>query len=1054
MCAKPVMCSVMRFYLQTVVSCRPQSSKDGARKTWDDQLWLFGRNADHETVSVCVRNFSPSILVNIDGWEQHEIDALVDNLNNGCRKFDRQPDTVVNTSEERLQNLVGFDNDRKIRYLRIHYRNPSALGRHANPRFGYDASGMYKVLDMTQNLSPRLNAVNLEVLHDDWSWEHQFLFSNQVSINSWVDVDVSRMLATPVTNKSTVSNLESSLDWQRGCIRPSGEAGEHVMLNAAVSIRVFRSNPNVSASFDNKQHVVTTIATKFYWTGAAEKGGPESVCFTAGRPTDQHSGDNTVICRDEKEMFAKWFELLAVRDPDNFLLATDTYNEIVAFLASRAPNNVNLTRFTWTNPEARRGGNSKVYVRTWGRGVFDIKGYLQKEYVSPPLSAYTLEGASEHKEFYTGVVPEAFKTRDPRNVKDYIRLAEGRARMCEECIAEVDVMYTIETNRNAMLAMYEVCAQTGTELTKVVSGGQVQRVWNKFCQQGTARGFAMNKARLAEPCLIVKQSVANSFVDPPDLPNISMRTRMGEPEAMCRPSITFDQRKADKAAAKKRKRDAPAGASLAGFFGNPSKRKAAEVEDDEDDDDELKDSVKDVEADFGNDGTFTGGYVHKPMAGFYTKPYERTATLDFASLYPSIIMGYLLCYSSLLYRDYKWIVDEPERGRKFLAEKGWSLIFVPIGPGICCVYVTGMRAVVDASKKTWEYAGGPNTLMPATIRQLVDQRKKVKRMMKNATGFLAAVYNSQQLGCKVLQNAMYGFLGARRGGELSNPVISASVCAIGQWMNKVVKHRIQSKWNGTVVYGDTDSVMVQVPPPELRDGESLAEAYWRVFDVMASDCNDLYPLPNDLENEGNKYPFLLLKKKNYAYIGYSNARNPNESDGVHLSGLAGKKRDRCPIVRETTQKIVEMILEKRTDDEVTEYIDQQLTKLTSRSFSMSDLVITCEMASTYKTTHAIQLDVARKMVHIGRPVEAGMRIAYVLVRGDDDKPEGEIPDQADPKDIDVVAYLDSQFRNSIDTITSWSPGIATRRIYDKHMRLARLEASGQADIGSFFTTNA
>lgn len=42
---------------------------------------------------------------------------------------------------------------------------------------------------------------------------------------------------------------------------------------------------------------------------------------------------------------------------------------------------------------------------------------------------------------------------------------------------------------------------------------------------------------------------------------------------------------------------------------------------------------------------FTGAIVIEPRKGYYNSP---IATLDFASLYPSIMMAYNLCYSSLL----------------------------------------------------------------------------------------------------------------------------------------------------------------------------------------------------------------------------------------------------------------------------------------------------------------------------------------------------------------------------------------------------------------------
>lgn len=47
----------------------------------------------------------------------------------------------------------------------------------------------------------------------------------------------------------------------------------------------------------------------------------------------------------------------------------------------------------------------------------------------------------------------------------------------------------------------------------------------------------------------------------------------------------------------------------------------------------------------GQGDKYDGAFVLEPKRGFYDKP---IATLDFASLYPSIMMAHNLCYSCLI----------------------------------------------------------------------------------------------------------------------------------------------------------------------------------------------------------------------------------------------------------------------------------------------------------------------------------------------------------------------------------------------------------------------
>ena len=68
--------------------------------------------------------------------------------------------------------------------------------------------------------------------------------------------------------------------------------------------------------------------------------------------------------------------------------------------------------------------------------------------------------------------------------------------------------------------------------------------------------------------------------------------------------------------------------------------------------------------------TYEGAIVIDPQVGFYEKP---IATLDFASLYPSIMMAHNLCYSTLVYPpDFKdgkinpKFISETPLGHRFI----------------------------------------------------------------------------------------------------------------------------------------------------------------------------------------------------------------------------------------------------------------------------------------------------------------------------------------------------------------------------------------------------
>lgn len=62
----------------------------------------------------------------------------------------------------------------------------------------------------------------------------------------------------------------------------------------------------------------------------------------------------------------------------------------------------------------------------------------------------------------------------------------------------------------------------------------------------------------------------------------------------------------------------------------------------------------------------------------------------------------------------------------------------------------------------------------------------------------------------------------------------------------------------------------------LWKGGTVARA-WEVGDHMSDYCRQFYKKPNDLEKEAVYYPFLLLKKKKYGSLMWT---NPEKYDKV------------------------------------------------------------------------------------------------------------------------------------------------------------------------------
>merc|ERR550539_830466 len=185
------------------------------------------------------------------------------------------------------------------------------------------------------------------------------------------------------------------------------------------------------------------------------------------------------------------------------------------------------------------------------------------------------------------------------------------------------------------------------------------------------------------------------------------------------------------------------------------------------------------------DDNYEGATVIDPIKGYYDVP---IATLDFSSLYPSIMMAHNLCYTTLL--------QDGAVARLGLAADQY--IRTPSG---------NLFVKSDLRKG----------LLPEILQDLLSARKKAKADLKKETDpFKKGVLDGRQLALKISANSVYGFTGAQ-GGKLPCLEISQSVTAFGRMMIDETKNEVEAKYtiaNGyehdaKVIYGDTDSVMVR-----------------------------------------------------------------------------------------------------------------------------------------------------------------------------------------------------------------------------------------------------
>uniref|UniRef100_A0A0K0FW10 DNA polymerase n=1 Tax=Strongyloides venezuelensis TaxID=75913 RepID=A0A0K0FW10_STRVS len=260
---------------------------------------------------------------------------------------------------------------------------------------------------------------------------------------------------------------------------------------------------------------------------------------------------------------------------------------------------------------------------------------------------------------------------------------------------------------------------------------------------------------------------------------------------------------------------------------------------------------------------FSGGMVLEPLKGLYD---TYIILLDFNSLYPSIIQEYNICFTTIAN-----CTKEPNNEDD-----------LPAAPG---------------SKKELG-------VLPIEIRKLVESRRSVKRQLKNQKlGSLERKkLEIKQMALKLTANSMYGCLGFNAS-RFCAKSLAALVTKKGREILTNTKNLVERS-NYKVIYGDTDSIMINSNSHSLQQAKDIAET---VKNMVNKCYNSL-----EIDLDGVYKKLLLLKKKKYA--GLSVNPNNEKEEQFELKGLDIVRRDWSVVAKETGSTVVDLIFSKDRDE--------------------------------------------------------------------------------------------------------------------------------------------
>jgi DNA polymerase I len=347
---------------------------------------------------------------------------------------------------------------------------------------------------------------------------------------------------------------------------------------------------------------------------------------------------------------------------------------------------------------------------------------------------------------------------------------------------------------------------------------------------------------------------------------------------------------------------------------------------------------------------YAGAIVLSPKPGLH----ENIAVLDFASMYPNIMIAYNLSPDTY------------------------------VAPG----EPTPPCGVFEAPEVRHRFRKEPPGFYKEVLSHLIDVRGEIRAKMKEypPDSVEYRVLDARQKAVKVITNASYGYAGWIGARWYMKPVAEAATA----WGRHTILTAIKmAEGEGlTVVYGDTDSLFIKYDPEKV---ERLAEKI----------CEKL-----GLEIKPDKIYtriFFTEAKKRYAGL---------LPDGrLDIVGLEVIRGDWAAVAKKVQEKVLEVVLKEQSPQKAARVVKQFIQELRQRKIPYRDLVIwkTLTKSVDEYEVKAPHVAAARMLMEKGWKLAMGDKVGYVVVTG-----SGRLYERVKPymfasyDEVDVEYYVTNQ----------------------------------------------
>lgn len=674
----------------------------------------------YQNILLCVTNFLPSCLFLLtrqfnDSEPIHPDHPHHENfLGHVKQQFnDNNKVQIAHFKIELRVPSVGFTNSRRDFLLRVYFEHEGMRKKVADAVLEYDFGCFFEVCKNSKVIHSKVKAL-LEYMHEKQTRYHTW---QKITCNLHTIQLPSHVASVPVYQ---VSALHNQLQDATHITEPVTLRCLYfwVVANSSYSTKTMQSAAQANVFDDHITHLIYKI----------DDAAPQCLLLIDFLQNTLENASPVDRIKAEAQMLNYFHHILLTSNTQIVVFVCDEFLNPLSpmeFVFQRVnvcnQQQGSTCSFSWSPIsglpcEIFTYQNDETDLNHHCTERLNVTKRLQKTHMKPELTGYSLLHALRHPKALKN--PQKYQKLLNLNYVTPNKLTCDDHGIMEDRKMIIELMYDVVSELGIVANVQAVSKLTDLNFKYVVERGEQKRIFNAIMREFNCRelnnqkeemkkgeqkteekgeekkkpkqhNLYFNEEKLKDINVQVARTPSeSSFPDPPWIANPDMQKHMAQPikgtkQQMQLPGKAAHQAKPFQSPVKKAKSTASAG--------------------------------------------YGGGLVLPPMAGFW----KWIVTLDWNSMYPNIIITWLLCMMALVYEEA--LLQDPKA--KFM--------YVPERDNFCNVFIT-------------EYDGQPvETYLPQLESSFLAAREVERKLKTNAPkGSLEAFQHAMaEIGCK--QTAVY-----------------------------------------------------------------------------------------------------------------------------------------------------------------------------------------------------------------------------------------------------------------------------------------------------------